>query len=76
MALINNQKVISDNIDTQDRGRNPIQSQSFQDTVTPPNDFNYRGSGMMPIARTIQSANYVKGVKGWKLDSNGTTEIN
>ena len=58
-----------------DQSPNVIATQTFNELVTPPADLAYRGVAMMPVARTIQSANFIKGVQGWKLDSNGTTEI-
>ena len=58
-----------------DQSPNVITLRSFNEIVTAPPDFAYRGTAQMPIAKTIQSSNFIKGVQGWKLDSNGTTEI-
>jgi hypothetical protein len=60
---------------TVDVSNNPIQVKTFQQTIGAPQDLNYQGVAMMPIARTIQSPNYVKGVRGWRIDSNGTSEF-
>lgn len=37
--------------------------------------FNFN-SGFAPIARPIQSSNYRKGTRGWRLNTGGEIEIN
>ena len=67
--------MIIQNQNTIEASKTPIQPKKFWDVITPPSDLNYQGVAMQPISRTIQSPNYVKGVKGWRIDSNGTSEF-
>lgn len=52
----------------------PINVVRFADKIQDTEE-SRRGTSKSPVASSYQSQNYVQGVSGWKLNSNGEVEI-
>lgn len=53
-----------------------IEPKTFEEAVGSTEALDKTGAGYSPIGQPMQSSNFVHGVTGWRLDSNGNLEAN